>query len=73
MADLRKEKRTQEKPRPKTKPQTTGKQENQKAEPIGAAARHGRREEDTTENQSHRFIIRSDNKRGQMIELKYSI
>ena len=39
MADLRKEKRTQEKSRPKTKPQTTGKRENQKAEPIGAAAR----------------------------------
>ena len=34
---------------------------------------HGRRGEDTTERQSHRFIIRSDNKRGQMIEPKYSI
>ena len=34
---------------------------------------HGRREEDTTENQSHRLIIRSDNKRGLMIEQKYSV
>lgn len=38
-ADLRKEKRTQDKPRPKTKPQTTSKRENQKAEPTGSAAR----------------------------------
>ena len=30
MADLRKEKRTQEKSRPKTKPQTTGKREKSK-------------------------------------------
>lgn len=34
---------------------------------------HGRRGEDTTEIQSRRLIIRSDNKRGLMVESKYSI
>lgn len=44
-ADLRKEKRTQEKPRPKIKPQTTGKRENQKADPLSISCQNTAEEE----------------------------